>query len=277
MIETQADERRPLKLMIDWGDGHPDRIPFPGPPLMGLELAARYVALRIPDHCKEWGEGTFAPEIDVPAPWAEPSKGVYMDRQLDYWPPGAAQSVPVRVRIGVPVPHPKYDWGSTITIEGFPNKPAFSVEMTGGDPVEALSYALSIAPIHVRLLVERGGRITRYGKENLQFPSMFSEPTRDWQLTLTEGGEPRTLTIRLGLPERLDERWDVLLSCTDCKTWKTGEKHIQADTWPEVIERAAAAVPAFLREHADQLGGGTLEEVRPSPPSPLCSIEPEAK
>jgi hypothetical protein len=103
---------------------------------------------------------------------------------------------------------------------------------------------------------------------------MFSEPSHAWQLTPTEGGEPRKLRMRLGLPERRDERWAVLLTLTDCKTWGTVERRVETATWPDAMERAAAAVPAFLREYADQLGGGTLEEVRPSA---LGSIEPEAK
>lgn len=197
-----------------------------------------------------------------------------MDRLLEYWPPGATQSMPVRVRIGVPEPHPKYEWESTLTIEGFPDKPPYSKGMAGDDPLLALSYALAVAPLHLRLMMKRGGRLTWNGKENLQFPSMFSEPSQDWQLTPTEGGEPRKLWIRLALPERIDDRWSVLLTCTDCKTWETVERHIQADTWPEVLERAAAAVPALLREYADKLGGGTLEELHSSP---ACSVEREAE
>lgn len=70
-IEPQESERSPLKVTIDWGDGHPDRIPFPGPPLSGLELAARYVALRIRSRVEAWGGGTIEPEVEAPIPYLE--------------------------------------------------------------------------------------------------------------------------------------------------------------------------------------------------------------
>jgi hypothetical protein len=183
-----------------------------------------------------------------------------MDRELEYWPPGATQSIPIQVRIGIPEPHPKYEWESTITIQGFPGKAPYSKGMTGGDPIEALSYALAIAPLHLRLMVQRGGRLTWRGKENLGFPSMFSEPTQDWQVTPAGGGPPWKVTIRIGLPERIDDQWSVLVSCIDCRTWKAAERRVQAGAWSEVLERAAVAVPELLREHVEKAGGGTLVE-----------------
>ena len=70
-IETQDNERTPFKLTIDWGDGHPDRMNWPGPPLSGLELAARYAALRILSRVQLRGGGTVDPPIDEPAPYVE--------------------------------------------------------------------------------------------------------------------------------------------------------------------------------------------------------------
>ena len=67
-IESVADERRPLKLTIDWGDAHPDRIPFPGLPLTGLEMAARYASLRILGRVESWGGGTLHPDVEYPHP-----------------------------------------------------------------------------------------------------------------------------------------------------------------------------------------------------------------
>ena len=43
-IETQESERAPLRVAIVWGDGHPDGIPFPGPPLSGARRPVRGAA-----------------------------------------------------------------------------------------------------------------------------------------------------------------------------------------------------------------------------------------
>lgn len=72
-VDTQENETSPLKVHIDWGDGHPDSIPFPGPPLSGLELAARYVALRIRSRVDAWGGGTVEPEVTAPEPYLNSS------------------------------------------------------------------------------------------------------------------------------------------------------------------------------------------------------------
>ncbi len=268
-FETQEDERRPLRVTIDWGDGHPDRIPFPGLPLSGLELAARYVSLRILGRVEHWGGGTIHPEVESPHPLATAGEEgrTAMERHLEYWPPGATQSLPIRVRIGGVVPYSTNAWQSTLTIEGFPDEPTYSKPMIGSDPLEALSYALSVAPLLLRLMGARGGRVTHNGRGDLRFPSMSSSPSQNWQFTPTTGGEPRKLWIRLGLPERIEDRWSVFLECTDCDTWETAERHIEADTWPEAIEQAGAAVPGLLRDVADKLGGGTLEELHRSPAS----------
>lgn len=194
-----------------------------------------------------------------------------LEREIEYWPPGASQPVPVRVRIGVPEPHPKYEWESTLTIEGFPGRPAYSIGMAGTDPVQAISYALAIAPLHLRLMGERGGRLTWKGNEDLRFPSMFSEPSQDWQWTPLSGGAPRKLGIRIGLPERLDDQWSVLVTCTDCQTWDTTERRVEATAWPDVLERAVTTVRALLQEKAKALGEGTLEELHPSP---ACGASP---
>ncbi len=70
-IETQANESKPFKVTIEWGDGHPaDRLDWPGPVLFGLELAARFAAQRILDHSELWGAGTLEPEVNPPRPYA---------------------------------------------------------------------------------------------------------------------------------------------------------------------------------------------------------------
>jgi len=70
-IATQDDERYPFKITIVWADdGSPDCLRWPGPPLTGLELAARYAAQRILDHIELWGDGTLNPEVEKPYPYA---------------------------------------------------------------------------------------------------------------------------------------------------------------------------------------------------------------
>jgi hypothetical protein len=71
-IETQDSERTPFKVTIDWADDHPDRLNWPGPPLSGLELAARFAALRIRGRVEAWGGGTLQPDIDDPVPYVQP-------------------------------------------------------------------------------------------------------------------------------------------------------------------------------------------------------------
>jgi hypothetical protein len=74
-ISTQEDKKRPFRVVIDWGTGEaPDRIPWPGPPLFGLELAARFVAQRILDKVELWGGGALDPEVEKPVPWSTPAK-----------------------------------------------------------------------------------------------------------------------------------------------------------------------------------------------------------
>lgn len=193
-----------------------------------------------------------------------------MERQLDYWPPGATQPVPVRVRIEVPYLDPEQDWETRLTIEGFPGRPTFSRPLHGEGPLEVLSEALCLAPLLLSSMTRRGARLTQNGSERLGFPSALSGPSQDWLLSPTGGGEPRKLWVRLELPDRIEDRWSVLLTSTECKTWGSLEKRFEAPTWPEALERAAAAVPALLREHAEKLGGGTLEEIHTSP---SCSVE----
>lgn len=185
-----------------------------------------------------------------------------MERQLDYWAPGAAQSTPIRVQIGTPEQHSESEWECTLAIEGFPRTPFYSNGMHDADAMGALSYALAIAPLHLRLMVEHGGRLTWNGQEDLHFPSMFSEPTQNFRLTPSEGGELRKLGIRIGLPERIDEQWSVLVTCTDCTTWQAVERRVHADAWTKALERALALVPELLQEQADKAGGGLVDEER---------------
>lgn len=198
-----------------------------------------------------------------------------LERELEYWPPGKKTPIPVRLRIGLPEPHPSHGWVSTITIEGFPSKPLDVTAIYGVDPLQALSHALSIASVLLRLWSDRGGYVSWRGEGNLHLPSMHAEPWQDWRLLRTDGTEPRTLTIHISLPEWIDEQWMVFLGCLENGTCNSINRRITADTWPAVLERAAAAAPGVLRELADQLGGGELEEVRPSSLCPACGLDHE--
>lgn len=200
-----------------------------------------------------------------------------LERDLEYRPPGAATSIPVRLRIGLPEPHPRHGWVSRITMEGFPSKPLDESAIYGVDPIQALSHALSIASILLRLWSDRGGRVTWQGEENLHLPSMHAEPRQNWRLLPTDGTPPRTLTIHISLPEWIDEQWTVFLGCVEDWLCKSIDRRITADTWPAVLERAAAAAPGVLRELADQLGGGELEEVRPSFVCLACGIDHDTR
>lgn len=75
-IAAQDDERYPFTITIDWDDGHrPDHQRWPGPPLFGLELAARFAAQRILDRVELWGGGTVQPEVNMPRPYAPAGEG----------------------------------------------------------------------------------------------------------------------------------------------------------------------------------------------------------
>lgn len=184
-----------------------------------------------------------------------------LERDLEYWPPGATEPLPIKLRIGFPEERPEGGWKSTLLFEGFPSRPFDQIDLVGGDPIDAISYALAIAPLRLRLMYPRGGRLTHDGSEQLRFPSMFAAPSQHWKWTPSAGGAPRELGIRVGLPERDAERWNVVVTSTDHTTWRSIERRVEAATWPEVLELAARAVPELLREHGEMLGGGTVEEV----------------
>ena len=69
-IATQNDERYPFTITIVWDDGRPpDHTRWPGPPLSGLELAARFAAQRILDRVELWGGGVLHPDVEKPCPY----------------------------------------------------------------------------------------------------------------------------------------------------------------------------------------------------------------
>ena len=67
-----------------------------------------------------------------------------MERQLEYWPPGATQPIPIRVLIGPPEERSESEWACTLTIEGFPGQPLYSQGMHDVDAMERLLLMLSV-------------------------------------------------------------------------------------------------------------------------------------
>lgn len=189
-----------------------------------------------------------------------------MIRELQYWPPGAANARPIRVTISAPVPNAETtgggDWTCTLSIEGFdqPYQRCFS----NVDPLAAVLSAAAIAPYLLRTFTSRGSRLTWLDSEDLGFP-LLSPPTHRWVFRPADGSAPRDVSVRIGHPERIGESWSVLLTHTDEGDYRTTEKRVNADTWEQAVERAAAAVPGLLQEHADRAGGGTLEEAHDLP------------
>lgn len=200
-----------------------------------------------------------------------------LERELEYWPPGAPTPLPIRVRIGWPEPDSHHGWASVVTFEGFPKKPLATTSAYGVDPLQALGFALTMIPLLLQRWVDRGGRVTWQGEEHLQLPSAIRDLWGDWVFTPTDGTEPRKLTIYIGQPDWIDERWSVLLRCVENKEWKSVERRITSDAWAEAVECAAAAAPALLREVVEQLGGGRLEKVHPSAECPVCGVDHEKR
>src|SRR4051794_4573894 len=97
-------------------------------------------------------------------------KDLTMERELEYWAPGATEPRPIRIRFGAPEPHPRHDWVCVITITGF-EEPDLT-RLYGSDPVEAMARALAIAPSVLRTFGVRGGRLTWPGRSDLGFPTL---------------------------------------------------------------------------------------------------------
>ena len=111
-------------------------------------------------------------ESEAPAP-AVPA---VIERELEYWPAGAPDSIPIRVRIGIPIQDVECTyglaWSCRLTIEGF-GRP-YSMAIPQVDAIAALLAALSLAP-HVLDAHARPGRLTWLGSEDLGFATGASE------------------------------------------------------------------------------------------------------
>ena len=93
-----------------------------------------------------------------------------MDRELEYWPQGALESMPIRVSIGVPVHDVScahgMAWSCSLGIAGF-DQP-YLMKFPGVDAVAALIAALRLAPDVLGALA-RPGRVTWLGEDDLGF------------------------------------------------------------------------------------------------------------
>jgi hypothetical protein len=190
-----------------------------------------------------------------------------MERELEYWAPGATEPRPIRVTFGAPEPHPKYEWSCSITITGF--EKTYTKQMYQVDPVGATIAAMAITPYLLRSFAGRGGRLTFRGSAEIDFPTLLSRPEYTCQFARTDGTAPRKVSVRVNHPERIDESWSVLVVCIDQETWECVERRVQGDTWATALQRAAATVPELLQEYVDKAGGGVLEEVDDAP---ACGI-----
>lgn len=196
-----------------------------------------------------------------------------MIRELQYWPPGAAEARSIRVTISAPVPSAEItgggDWTCTLSIEGFDE--SYQRSFSSVDPLAAVLSAAAIAPHLLRTFTSRGSRLTWLDSEHLGFP-LLSPPTHTWTFHPADGSAPRDVSVRIGHPEHIDESWSVLLTHVDEGDYRTIERRVHAETWEQALERAAAAVPGLLQEHAESAGGGTLEEAHDPP---ACRIDDE--
>jgi hypothetical protein len=179
-----------------------------------------------------------------------------IERELEYWAPGATEPVAIRVRIGLPEPAPGGDYQSTLSIEGFDrphSAPFFQV-----DPLGAFLTAAAFAP-SILFMLAKGGRLTWLEMADLHFP-LLTPPKQYYTFRPADGGEPRSLSITINPPQEIDEQWACLM--TFMKEGGDEEYWIKADTWAKALERAAASVPDRLQEYVDKAGGGTLEELK---------------
>lgn len=188
-----------------------------------------------------------------------------MERELEYWAPGATEPRAIRVHIEIPVQDVATaqgtDWSCRLRIAGF-DEP-YSMRFHQVDPIGAMLAAMAVAPAVLRSLMQHGGRLTWLGLEDLGFP-LLSAPTQDWQLNPSDGGPPRRLSIRIGHPERIGEQWSALVTAIDygrgdeSDDYTTLERRAQGPTMARALELAAGLAPSLLQELVDKAGGGAL-------------------
>jgi hypothetical protein len=185
-----------------------------------------------------------------------------MERELEYWAPGAADPQPIRVRIGTPVQDVStadgVDWSCTLTIEGL--DAPYSMRLYDVDAIGAMLAAATLAPAVLRSYVPPGGRLTRLGSEELGFPSL-SQLNNDWQYQPADGSAARRLSVKISHPERTGDSWSALVTVLDYSDHTTLERRLHGPTWANVLEHAAGAVSVLLQEVVNKAGGGTLTEV----------------
>ena len=132
-----------------------------------------------------------------------------IERLLEYWAPGAAAPITIRVVIGAPEPTPEGNYQSTLSIEGF-HKP-YDAPFVQVDPLGAVLAAAAIAPSVLYRYVEKGGRLTWVGMNDLSFP-LLTPPKRSWMLRPADGSEPQQLSITIAPPHEIAGQWRCLVT-----------------------------------------------------------------
>ncbi len=178
-----------------------------------------------------------------------------IERELEYWAPGATLAVTVRVTIGPPESTPEGNYRSTLSIEGFPSPYTAPFEQV--DSLGAVLAAASMAPVILYSRVERGGRLTWLEGDNLGFP-LLTPPKHYWSFRPASGGEPQHVSITVAPPQEISGRWACLVTLMTAEV--CDQRWIQGDSWAHALERAGAAAATTLQEFVDKAGGGSLED-----------------
>lgn len=81
------------------------------------------------------------------------------------------------------------------------------------------------------------------------------------ELTMTftpgDGSPARTITARIGDPERTDKAWFALAEVSGFdEAWS---QRIYGIDWPQAVELAAEIIPVYLDCLVARAGGGTLD------------------
>jgi hypothetical protein len=181
-----------------------------------------------------------------------------IERLLEYWPPGLAESVPVRVCIGAPESTPEGNYQSTLSIEGleFPYDEPFKEV----DPLGAVLEAATMARFLLIMLTKGRGRLTWRGSHDLGFP-LLTPPKHSWYFSPANGDGWQTIAITIAPPQKIGDRWASLVTFEGPRGRE--ERWIQGETWAQALERGAAAVPAILQEFAEKAGDGEITDDPP--------------
>jgi len=95
------------------------------------------------------------------------------------------------------------------------------------------------------------------------------------QFRPTDGSSLRTLTLRIGTPEKGAMSWSVVVEIAGFA--EPVSRRIYGEDWAQAIELAARLLPILLATEVDGVGGGTLEPSfyeRDAEPPDLSQLSP---